>query len=347
MDAGGRSMTARTRLQEKVDTGPDIGLSHMKTATITVYQHGRPLSLEAVMLGGTTITIQGGLLRTAMIHNEWINRVEEPKEVADALRRKRLADLFTFWELLRDTTPQYDFPMEWVPISALPITTHEEWASRQARKEVRKNIKKASRRGVEVRPVEFDAELVAAITRIFNEVSVRQGKPFWHYGKGIEEVKAEMGQDLDRSHFIGAYFAGELIGFYKLMIGGCFAQPVMSLSMVKHRDKYTDTALISEAVKFCAERRLRYMTYGEWRRDNHRMFLEGHGFNKVLIPRYYVPLTYRGYVSLKLRVHNGLKEGLKRLLPDSVLAGALTLRSRWYQRALQPPEPTQSGQPRS
>jgi len=310
----------------------------MNIDKVRVYRQGKPVYLDAVTVGTTQVEIQGTLPRLAVIHNEWINSAHDPAEITRVLRQERLADIFAFWELFPDGSARREFPMERVAISALPIKSHEEWLARQIRKEVRKNIKKAARRGVEIRRVDFDDTLVSGMTRIFNEATVRQGRPFWHYGKTTEDVKEEMGQDLARSQFIGAYFEGELIGFYKLIIERCFAQPVMSLSMIRHRDKYADTALISEAVRFCAEHRLRYMTYGEWRRDHHKEFLESHGFTRMLIPRYYFPLSYRGAVCLKLKTPKGLKEVARQLLPESVLSAALRLRSRWYQSALRPPK---------
>ena len=309
----------------------------MKIDKIRVYRQGKPAELDAVTVGDTQVAIQGTLPRLAVVPNEWINSAHNPTEIIRVLRQEALADIFVFWELFPESSLRHAFPMELVPISALPITSHDEWLSDQIRKEVRKNIKKAARRGVEIRRVEFNDSLVSGMTRIFNEAKVRQGKPFWHYGKTVENVKDEMGQDLHRSHFIGAYFEDELIGFYKLIIERCFAQPVMSLSMIRHRDKYADTALISEAVRLCAEYRLQYMTYDEWRRDNHKEFLESHGFSRLLVPRYYVPLTYRGSVCLKLKTHKGLKQAVRGLLPDSLLSVALRLRSRWYQLALRPP----------
>ena len=302
----------------------------MNTETLKVYREGRPTYLDTITVSGTTITLHGSLLRTAKVHDEWFNTPESPGDISRFLRQERLADLFTFWQLPPDVSATYDFPMEWVAISALPLTSYEHWFTDQIRKEVRKNIKKSARRGVEIRRIEFDDDLVSGITRIFNEAKVRQGRLFWHYGKGAREVKAEMGQDLERSHFIGAYFEGELIGFFKLRLGKCFAQPVVSLSMLKHRDKYADTALISEAVKFCSERGLQYLTYGEWRRDSHKEFLESHGFSKVLLPRYYVALTPLGSFCLKVGTHKGMKEFLKELPPQPALRAALTLRSRWY-----------------
>jgi hypothetical protein len=302
----------------------------MTTKKLKVYRDGRPLYLDAVTVGATTITVEGSLLRIARAHHEMFDVIEAADEISALLRRERLADLFTFTQILPETTPKYDFPMEWDAISALPVTSYEHWFTHQIRTADRKEIKKASRRGLEIRSVEFDDTLVSGITRIFNEAPVRRGRPFWHYGKTLDQVRTEVGQDLDRSQFIGAYFEGELIGFHKLIGGRCFAVPVLCLSSLKHRDKLTDTALMSAAVRFCSDRGLRYLLYGDWRRGSHRHFLERHGFEKVLLPRYYVPLTFWGSLCLMLRTHKGWRGFLKGLLPEATLEAMLALRSRWY-----------------
>jgi hypothetical protein len=307
----------------------------MKIEQLKTYHAGRPIVLKAVQIGGTTITIHGSILKTARLHDDWFTEVKTPTDIAAELRHERLADLFTFWHLFPEpSSAQHDFRMEPVALSALPIASHDHWTAHQITKEVRKNIKKAARRGVEVRRVEFNDDFVAGITRIFNEAPIRQRTPFWHYGKGFDQVKAEMGQDLDRSDFIGAYFEGELIGFYKFICGKNFAQPVVSISMLKHRDKYTDTALISEAVRYCSQRGLRYLTYGEWRRDSHREFLESHGFEQVIVPRYHIPLTFTGSMFLKTNLHLGWKNLLRGSLPEPVLNRLYGIRSRWYRSRL-------------
>ena len=83
--------------------------------------------------------------------------------------------------------------------------------------EARKNTRRAAKRGVEVKVVPFDDELARGIHKICNETPVRQGRPFWHYGKDFETVKREHATYLERSEFIGAYFENELIGFIKMV----------------------------------------------------------------------------------------------------------------------------------
>ena len=88
----------------------------------------------------------------------------------------------------------------------------------------KKCTSRSQRRGVEVRPVAFDDELVAGICTIYNESPVRQGRKFWHYGKPPTRVKEENSSYLDRSIFVGAYLGTELIGFVKFVQVGRVAR---------------------------------------------------------------------------------------------------------------------------
>ena len=38
------------------------------------------------------------------------------------------------------------------------------------------------------------------MTAIFNEAAIRQGRPFWHYGKDFETVKRQFSRYLAREH---------------------------------------------------------------------------------------------------------------------------------------------------
>ena len=55
-------------------------------------------------------------------------------------------------------------------------------------------------------------------------------------------------------------------------------------------------------------------------------WLRRNGFERLLVPRYYVPLTAKGRIALQLK----LQLGIKRFLPEFVQDLALKIRSRWY-----------------
>ena len=59
-------------------------------------------------------------------------------------------------------------------------------------------------------------------------------------------------------------------------------------------------------------------------------FKRRNGFEQVLLPRYYIPLTVKGRLVLALRLHRGLKA----LLPGAVLSALLSVRQSYYERTV-------------
>jgi hypothetical protein len=139
---------------------------------------------------------------------------------------------------------------------------------------------------------------------------------------------------LESSIFIGAFLDDQLIGFVKLTIDETRSQAgVMHiLGMIQHRDKAPTNALIAQAVHSCADRgisRLVYANfgYGKKVRSSLSDFKKNNGFQRVDVPRYYVPLTRWGSVAFRLGLHRRFAERL----PEPVAAKLRELRNRWYQ----------------
>ena len=55
-------------------------------------------------------------------------------------------------------------------------------------------------------------------------------------------------------------------------------------------------------------------------------FKEHNGFRRIDVPRYYVPLTLKGWVGFRLGMHRSVGDHF----PGPVLAGFRELRSAWY-----------------
>src|SRR5262249_41788559 len=134
----------------------------------------------------------------------------------------------------------------------------------------RNMIRRAETKGVVVREVAFDDDLVKGISKIYDEVPVRQGRSFWHYGKALSAVRAENGTFLDRSVFLGAFHDGELVGFAKLVSDEAHTQAglMQILSMIRHRDKSPTNALIAQAVRSCADRGIPFLVYANFSYGN-------------------------------------------------------------------------------
>jgi hypothetical protein len=282
--------------------------------------------------------VKGSLIRVAGLDADTYEFLEDPEATLDALRKCEIrADLFTFMQRLPETSPKYRYPMEWDNLAVLPISTFDHWWTEQIGFKARNKAKQAERKGVKLCEVPFDDALVRGIWQIYNECPVRQGRPFPHYGKDIETVRMEVGTFMDRSFFIGAFFENKLIGFVKLICDETHTQAglVHILSMIGQRDKAPTNALVAEAVRSCAARRLPYLVYsrfddGNKQRDPLIDFKVRNGFEKVNLPRYYVPLTRLGRIAINLGVHRNLRS----FLPEPVLLRLRKVRNAWYKRKL-------------
>jgi hypothetical protein len=282
-----------------------------------------------MQLENKKIVISGGFVKIASVEQEWEEDLENPAEFVDKVKAVGLnADLFTFWQRVPNTEPQYAYHMEWDNMALIPIKDFKYWWEKQTDATARNKIRKAEKKGVIIKEVDYTDHFVRGIMDIYNESPVRQGKPFWHYGKDFETVKKMNGMYLDKSHFIGAYFNDELIGFIKLIYGNNSARTVQILSKVEHRDKAPTNGLVAKAVEICAHKNIGYFIYDRWADSSLGDFKRNNGFQKIELPRYYIPLNTKGAIALKLGLHHGVAE----ILPDSLKSRLKHLRTQWYER---------------
>ena len=281
---------------------------------------------------GNVLDISQGFIRTARLTDEWYQDLEDPTAFIQDLKRNRVsADVFTFWQRLPDAEPRHPYHHEWDSIAALPISTYEHWYKNVINNKTRNLVVKAGKKGVVVRRSVFDDKFVEGMTAIFNETPIRQERPFLHYGKSAATVKREFSRFLFREELLGAYDGDELIGFVMLGDAGRYAMLGQIISMIKHRDKSPQNALVAKAIEVCAERGTPYLVYALWPRGPLRDFKKHNGFEEVRLPRYYVPLTMRGALGLKLGLHRGLTERL----PEDWVMYMRGLRSTYYSRRYQ------------
>ena len=273
------------------------------------------------------------MIRIAFIDGEGYQFLDDPVAALKSLSNRPRIDLFTFIQRLSDTTPRYSYPMELDNMAALRVTTFDDWMTKQIDFKVRNKARKAGKNGVVVREAAYDEAYVRGIQAIYNESPVRQGKPFWHYGKDLETVRKMNGTFLQRSIFIGAYLEEKLIGFVKLVFDEEKSQAglMQIVSMIGQQDKAPTNALIAQAVQSCAERGISYlwyanMSYGKKQADGLADFKRHNGFQKIEVPRYYVPLTLAGRLALRLNLHHGFSE----LVPEPIAATYRKIRKQWY-----------------
>lgn len=300
---------------------------------------GKAVRVRSAQIHDRTVICTGTWLKMAAINDEDLvegEAVGRPVTFIASLRETGLnADIFTFAQKLPDTTPKNTYHLEWDNAAVIPITTYSDWWDRRVESSVRRAVRKATKVGVVTKVTDLDDTLARGIVEINNETPIRQGKAFWHYQKDLESVRLENSTYPGRSTFIGAYYEDELIGFLRIIHVDQTASIVQILSKLSHFEKRPTNALIAKAVELCEQRGYRYLVYCSYIYNDPKSslteFKRRNGFEQVLLPRYYVPLTLKGRIALTLRIHRGLAA----LLPKPLLVQLLKIRSFWYARRLQ------------
>ena len=290
--------------------------------------------VKAIWVENKEITVTGKFVKIARLKEEWDEDVEDPLSFVKNLKSSRIkADIFTFMQRLPESKPKYNFAMEWDSVAALPIKNYDHWFNKQLQANPRNKIRKAQKKGVVLKQCDFNDELVKSIMDICHETPIRQGKLIADYNIDFETLKKANATFLDRAVFWRAYFNDELIGYIKLVSTDRFIRTMGILGKVAHRDKAPMNLLISKAVEICAEKKSPYLVYakydyGKLGSDTLQDFKRYHGFENIVLPRYYIPLNIWGKIILKLNLHHSLVE----LLPKKTIRFLLLLRSRWYTR---------------
>lgn len=289
---------------------------------------------------GKDIKVEGRWIRIARLDEDRYECPDDPEALLSGLGNcGTRIDLFTFMQKAPETSPKYHYPMEMDNLAVLPVTTFEHWWTHQIRSFPRNRARQAEKKGVVVREVPFDEAVVRGISEIYNECPIRQGRRFPHYGMGVERAREYAGTYLDRSIFIGAFLGESMIGFIKLIIDETRNQAclVHILSMIQHKDKAPTNALIARAVRSCADRKISFLiyqkfSYGKRAGDSLSHFKEVNGFQRVDLPRYYIPLTPIGAAAFRLGLHHRLIDRL----PESLTGKFREVRKAWYGRKIQP-----------
>jgi hypothetical protein len=283
---------------------------------------------------GTELVVQGRLFRIARLDGDKYKFLDDPEAVVTGLRKaESRVDLFTFMQRLPEVSPKFKYPMEWDNLAVLPVSTFDDWWTKTIGFKARNKAKQAGKKGVVVREVQFDEAFARGIWEIYNESPVRQGRRFPHYGKIFESIRKMSSTFLDTSVFIGAYLEEKLIGFIKLTADDTETQAGMMhiVSMIQHRDKAPTNALVAQAVRSCADRGISHLVYsnfayGKKERSSLSDFKERNGFQRVNLPRYYVPLTAMGWAAFRMGLHHKFVDRL----PEPLVAKARDVRYAWY-----------------
>jgi hypothetical protein len=313
--------------------------SGMTEGCLEISVKGKWVRVSTLELNGRHVISAGRWIKIASVHDEeWLQpELEDPDACIDILKARAAksvkADIFTFTQRLPDTRPRYSYPMDWNSVAAIRLESFDGWWQNRPQ-ETRKNVRRSAKRGVVTRTSDFDDDFVRGIVAINNESLLRQGKPFYHHGKGFDAVKKDYSSFAGRAEFIGAYFNDELIGFLQLVHMGKVAGVLELLTKTSEYDKRPANALIAKAVERCALQGVSYLTYGQYSYGNKgdsplAEFKRRNGFDEILVPRFYVPLTAMGRICVACKLHRGLMG----ILPRRIIHPLLGVRRTWYKVA--------------
>lgn len=309
--------------------------------------NGKDTKVPSTRIGDRTILVTASWLRTATVQDEAhvVGEIVSDPEgfVAQLKKWDARPDIFTFSQKITDPTPKFQYHMEWFDFAVIPISTYEDWFRNRIKKDVKENLRRAKREGVIVQTAQYDDRFVQGIKDLCDETPIRQGKRFWHHGKSFEEIKKLHGTYSERAEYIGAYFGDELIGFIKMVYTDSVAKTMHVISKERHHQKRPTNALIAKAVEVCAEKGLSHLIYGEYnfpgkKKNSLTEFKRHNGFEEMRYPRYFVPLSSKGKLAIKLSLHREAKTWI----PLPVANVLLRMRAHLYRNFY--PLPTRAAQ---
>ncbi len=269
---------------------------------------------------------------------EWVTQPERVRQAFQA--HTGFADLFSFpcvasYRPSPDATEDAGLgvsAIRWSNKAVLPTADPQAWWTGLSQ-ETRKNVRRAERRGVQVKELTWSQDLARGIQRIYDESPLRQGRPFWHYGKSLDQVVRDNATYLERSTFLGAFVGEEMVAFIKWVRVNDEARIMQILALQSHQDKRPLMALIAHAVWVCHRQGVTgliygKMTYGSKTDSSMVEFKRRLGFQQVDMPRLVVAVTTKG----RWVVRWGLDRPWSDRLPSSWVHRLLKWRTWWLSR---------------
>lgn len=195
------------------------------------------------------------------------------------------------------------------PIGLLKISSYDEWF-RSITHNARWQTKKGIRVGLKTKVVDIDDTFTKSAFKIYNETPIRQGRKYSGYGLSLMDVKLKF-SNMKGSEVIGAYFEDEQVGLIWISYGDRVAAVNSFLSLLSHREKYPNDVLLAATVRRCVEKGYHYLAY--WNMGFNPgldFFKKSHGFKVFNVPRFYIPLSYRGELAIKLKLHRPFEHSM-------------------------------------
>ena len=251
---------------------------------------------------------------------EYLKDISPSEELLQTLHGMEV-DVFTFLErrwCFRVPNP----PEEWATaednVALIQTPPYQKWLQIVGKK-TRNMIRKAEKSGIRTEVSAPSGKLAEGIWKIFNETPIRQERGFPHYGMSLETVRKIVFSQQNCT-FIAAYLQHELAGFIQLVHGENITIISQILSLQKHRDKAVNNALVAKVMEFCATNNFKWIMYG--RIGNHPSldsFKQSNGFHRFVLTRYFIPLTSKGKIAIRLELHREIKDSLPRSIKTPLI----------------------------
>lgn len=309
---------------------------------VEVRAKGRWVSIPGLEINGDIVISSGKRLKIARIRGEELTEreIENPELYVKILKNDKQhildADIFTFTQMLPAVEPKYAYPMERESVAVISLRNFKDWWEGLPQ-ETRKNVRRSEKRGVTISVKELTGEVVEGIRSVNDDSPLRQGVKNAYYGLSSEDTWKRYGEFNGRCDFICAYSGAEMIGFLHLVYRGAVAA-ILNLTVKPSQfDKRPANALLAKAVEICATRGITHITYGLYNYGNKRdsslrEFKIRNGFEEVLVPRYFVPLTAWGKLCMKFNLHRGLIG----ILPPAIISTGVRARTFLHKKFHKP-----------
>ncbi len=244
---------------------------------------------------------------------EYQKDIVPTREFCEKLREREV-DVFTFAErswIASTPNPSSLWVREEDSVGLLRVTSYEKWLKDIVKKTRHNMVRRAEKFGIRTEIVtEINEKFIQDVWKIYNETPIRQNRAFPHYGISTEALKNMIHKE--NCTIIAAFMQDELVGVAQMSHGNNVVILSQLLSLQKHWKTAINNALIAKAVQICEARGIRWLLYGRMETAHPSLdsFKRHNGFSKFPLTRFYVPLTGKGKIALKLGLHKELKDAL-------------------------------------
>jgi hypothetical protein len=305
----------------------------METSRSFLVEKGKEIPIYKTNYNNIEIIIRGKFLKYAYPINNGMVEIFDPKNVIeyfDNMKNIRV-DYFQFMQKIPNSKAVFKYYFVYDNLAAIPIESYSQWWSKQINGKTRNMVRKSKKSGIEIKSVNFDKFFVENVHTIFNESPVRQGKKFWHFGKSIEVINRQLSVDSKSHTYLGAFYKNEMIGFAGIRRVDDIGFLGQIISMIKHRDKAPNNALIDHSVLFCEKNNINYLIYdkfdyGKGGSDTLKRFKKDNGFQKYELPKYFLPITSFGKFVCDHKLHLNFTD----FIPQPLYNMLRTIRKKIY-----------------